>query len=114
MVRIFFSNNPGSDYVIWTDVGDNMDVFIGQLAIAVADAIKNLPVDDELPSRTAVFLESVLARALPIAFKIAGYKAEAVGEYRVLINGPAGWSDSRLAGQGGRAPGGEVFGISPQ
>lgn len=59
----------------------NLDQFVQALSVAMSNSIQKsggAPADE---------LQAILQAALPIAFKLSGYKADAVRELRTLISG---------------------------
>lgn len=76
MVRIFKDANSG-EYVVQTSCLD-MDSFTAELSEALANTITK---------GDAEVAMSILSNAMPIAFKLAGYKADTVSEQRTLVCG---------------------------
>lgn len=79
MVRIFADTLGTGDFVIQTTCLD-ADAFISELAEAMDIAIKKS--DDG-----GVSALGILKNAMPIAYKLSGYKAESVQEQRTLVCG---------------------------
>jgi hypothetical protein len=79
MVRIFSDINGSGEYVIQTTATD-ADVFVSELAEAMG-ALMAKTGDHEI----ACF--GILKNAMPVAFKLSGYKAEGVNEQRTLVCG---------------------------
>ena len=79
MVRIFADTLGTGDFVIQTTCLD-ADMFISELAEAMDIAIKKS--DDG-----GVSALGILKNAMPIAYKLSGYKAESVQEQRTLVCG---------------------------
>jgi hypothetical protein len=79
MVRIFADTLGTGDFVIQTTCLD-ADTFISELAEAMDIAIKKS--DDG-----GVSALGILKNAMPIAYKLSGYKAESVQEQRTLVCG---------------------------
>ena len=79
MVRIFSDVNGTGDFVIQTTSID-VDTFIAELAEAMDIALKKS--DDGGLSALGI-----LKNAMPIAYKLSGYKAETVQEQRTLVCG---------------------------
>lgn len=77
MVRILKDAASG-DYVVQTTCLE-LDSFVSELAEALAQAVGKE--DGEMAAL------GVLSNAMPIAFKLAGYKAENVSEQRTLVCG---------------------------
>lgn len=76
MIRIFKDNQTG-EHVIQTTCLD-VDSFTAELAEALSNAINKGDAEIAL---------SILTNSMPIAFKLAGYKAENVTEQRTLLCG---------------------------
>ena len=76
MIRIFKDNQTG-EHVIQTTCLD-VDSFTAELAEALSNAINKGDAEIAL---------SILTNSMPIAFKLAGYKAENVLEQRTLLCG---------------------------
>lgn len=81
MVRVFHDKASG-EFVIQTTCLD-VDSFTSDLAEALAGVLKKSNGD------AAIDALGILANAMPIAFKLAGYKAESVDEQRTLVCGKA-------------------------
>jgi len=79
MVRIFSDRNGSGDYVIQTTATDT-DTFISELSEALAKVVADSH-DDGLTCF------SIMKNAMPIAFKLSGYKADSVQEQRTLVCG---------------------------
>jgi len=79
MVRIFADKAGSGEFIVQTTAVD-VDTFISELAEAFSAAMTNTE-DSEIASF------GILKNAMPIAFKLAGYKAEAVSEQRTLVCG---------------------------
>lgn len=79
MVRIFF-DKKGGEYCIQTTCL-NAEDFTAELAEAFAEALKDAGDGADL----AAF--GILRNAMPIAFKLSGYKADTVSEQRTLVCG---------------------------
>ncbi len=92
MVKIFKDDKTGQ-YMVQTSCLD-MEAYMGDLAEALAE-IKKEP-------DAAVDLLGVLQNAMPIAFKLAGYKADTVVEQRVLACGYISPNASQLIASAGR------------
>lgn len=88
MVRIFQDKQSG-EFVIQTTCLD-ADSFVSDLAEALADVVQKANGD------AAISALGVLSNAMPIAFKLSGYKAENVSEQRTLVCGAASPSSSDL------------------
>lgn len=81
MVRIFHDKASG-EFVVQTTCIDH-DSFISDLSEALTEVVKNHNGDGALATL------GVLQNAMPIAFKLSGYKAETVAEQRTLVCGKA-------------------------
>lgn len=79
MVRIFIDNKGSGEVVVQTTALDT-DQFLGELAEAMHHAVMQAK-DDGL---TALQIMKV---AMPIAYKLSGYKADTVTEQRTLVCG---------------------------
>ena len=77
MVRIFKDAQTG-EHVIQTSCLDT-DSFIAELSEALTEALKKDGND--------IMTLGILSNAMPIAFKLAGYKADTVMEQRTLVCG---------------------------
>lgn len=96
MVRIFRDGANGSGrFAIQTSCLD-VDAFLADLAEALAIAIKDAKEGED------VAILGVLTQAMPIAFKLSGYKADEVQEQRVLLCGSISPSQSQLLASAGR------------
>ena len=78
MVRIFRDKATG-DFVIQTTATDT-DAFLAELAESMDVAIKQT--NDE-----GISALGILKNAMPIAYKLSGYKADNVQEQRTLVCG---------------------------
>jgi hypothetical protein len=94
MVRIFSDKNGSGDYVIQTTAIDT-DTFICELAEALQVAIGSLN-DGGLAAM------GILKNAMPIAFKLSGYKAETVSEQRTLVCGAVSPNACEVVASAGR------------
>lgn len=92
MVRIFYDRKGTGDFVVQTTVSD-VDSFIAELA----EAMHKLPSDDD-----GLAMMGVLKNAMPIAFKLAGYKADTVYEQRTLSCGAISPDSSEVVASAGR------------
>lgn len=66
--------------VVTSDAAD-LRAFISELADAILDAVTKLEGDEEFT------VNGILANAIPIAFKLNGYKADTVHEIKTLTSG---------------------------
>lgn len=92
-VRIYEDTKTG-EVVVWTSCLDT-PTFILELASALAECEKTAG-DRELR------LSQALTRAMPIAFKLSGYKADEVSEQRTLSCGSVSPEYCSVVGRGGR------------
>lgn len=79
MVRIFSDSKGSGEFVIQTTATD-AETFISELSEALAKATSGVN-DDGLTCM------GILKNAMPIAFKLSGYKADGVSEQRTLVCG---------------------------
>lgn len=93
MVRIF--KDKSGEFLVQTTCLD-VDGFISDFAEALSDALGKSNGDADLIALGA------LQNAMPIAFKLAGYKADTVAEQRTLVCGRASPSDADLLVTAGR------------
>lgn len=92
MVKVF--EDPKShDIVVWTSALSVED-FLLELAGAMDMASKNG--DREMK------IGQILQNAMPIAFKLAGYKADSVNESRTLSCGNVSVEHCEVIGRGGK------------
>lgn len=94
MVRIFQDKQSG-EFVVQTTCLDH-DSFVSDLSEALAQ------VAEKANSDSALAVLGVLTNAMPIAFKLAGYKADNVSEQRTLVCGTALPSQSDVVATAGR------------
>lgn len=94
MVRIFSDSKGSGDFVIQTTATDT-DTFISELAEALVKATDGVA-DDGL------MCMGILKNAMPIAFKLSGYKADAVSEQRTLVCGVISPESCELVSSAGR------------
>ena len=80
MVRIFADKHGSGEYVIQTAATDTEN-FVVELAEAMNKAV--LSAEDD----GGIAIMGILKNAMPIAFKLSGYKAETVSEQRTLVCG---------------------------
>ena len=92
MVRIFQDKQSG-EFVVQTTCLDS-DAFISDLSEALAGAFKE--------NGDAVSVLGILSNAMPIAYKLSGYKADNVSEQRTLVCGSASPQSSDLVATAGR------------
>ena len=90
-VSLYTSKASGKLEIVVQTNAQTLDLFTTGLADAIADAVEKIE-----PERRAEVLGSLLRNALPVAFAIAGYKADRVSESRMLICGAAAPDSSTL------------------
>jgi len=90
-VSLYTSTASGKKDVVVQTNAQSLDLFIAGLADAVAGAMDKVSGDDRPEILAAVF-----RNAFPVAFAIAGYKAEKVVESRTLSCGAAAPEESSL------------------
>ena len=78
MVRIF-SDKMNSEFIVQTTALD-VDTFVSELSEAISDVTSK-------KNDGGIMLYEVMRNAMPIAFKLAGYKADGVSEQRTLVCG---------------------------
>lgn len=93
MVRIY--KDKSGEFLIQTTCLD-VDAFVADLAEALSDTLKDANGEADFAAL------GILTNAMPIAFKLAGYKAETVSEQRTLVCGRASPSDSDCVATAGR------------
>lgn len=99
MVRIFSDSKGSGEFVVQTTATD-LDSFIAELSEAMHSADTSRPVaeiDDG-----GLLLMAVLKNAMPIAFKLAGYKADTVSEQRTLVCGAISPTSCEVVASAGR------------
>jgi len=95
MVRIFIDKKGSGEYVIQTTCLD-ADIFVSELAEAFAAALQVTHEGSDL----AAF--GILKNAMPIAYKLSGYKAEHVAEQRTLVCGTVAPGQCEVVSSAGR------------
>jgi len=95
MVRIFCDKNGSGDYVVQTDCLE-CGVFVSELSEAMSAALSKVKDDSEM----VVF--GILNNAMPIAFKLSGYKADNVQEERTLACGTVSPENCQVLASAGR------------
>lgn len=95
-VSLYQSSASGSREIVVQTNAQSLDVFIAGLADALHSAL--LALADE---RTAAawIIAATLKNSFPVAFAIAGYKAEKVSESKLLTCGVAALDASELISQ---------------
>jgi len=83
MVRIFRNSGKGGngEFVIQTTCLD-ADTYLFELAEALSGAMDKIAADDRETS-----ILSILQNAMPLSYKLSGYKADGVSEQRTLVCG---------------------------
>lgn len=94
MVRIFSDVNGTGDFVIQTTAID-ADTFITELAEAMDIALKK-------SNDGGLSALGILKNAMPIAYKLSGYKAETVQEQRTLVCGNISPTSCEVISSAGR------------
>ncbi len=94
MVRIFTDKHGSGNYVIQTTSTDT-DTFISELAEAMHSAIFKL--DDG-----GLAAMGIMKTAMPIAYKLSGYKADGVSEQRTLVCGAVSPASCEVISSAGR------------
>jgi len=93
MVKIFEDEKSG-EVIVWTSCLTVPD-FLTELAPAMGEAMKRKGDAD-------LRINQVLQRAMPIAFKLSGYKADEVRESRTLTCGNVSPDGCNVIGKGGK------------
>ena len=94
MVRIFSDKNGSGEFVIQTTATDT-DSFIAELAEAMSTAI-------EAANDSGLTAMGIMKNAMPIAFKLSGYKADTVSEQRTLVCGTVSPNSCEVVSSAGR------------
>lgn len=95
MVRIFSDRNGSGEYVIQTTATDT-ETYISELAEAMHKAASGAGDDGGLA------MMGIMKNAMPIAFKLSGYKAETVSEQRTLVCGAISPNSCEVVSSAGR------------
>ena len=95
MVRIFCDKTGSGEFVIQTTCLD-CDTFTNELAEALAAALASAGEGADLAAL------GILKNAMPIAFKLSGYKAETVAEQRTLVCGIVSPANCEVMASAGR------------
>lgn len=90
-VSLYSSTASGKEEIVVQTNALSLDLYISGLADALSDALDRMDV-----SRRPDLLASLFRNAFPVAFSIAGYKAEKVVESRMLVCGAAAPGESNL------------------
>lgn len=94
MVRIFSDTNGSGDFVIQTTCLD-AETFLSEFSEAFNDAV----VKANDGGLTAM---GILKNAMPIAYKLSGYKADNVQEQRTLVCGTISPNSCEVVASAGR------------
>jgi len=94
MVRIFSDLNGTGDFVVQTTCLDT-DTFLSEFAEAFDSAV--IKANDG-----GITAMGVLRNAMPIAYKLSGYKAENVQEQRTLVCGNVSPTSCEVVASAGR------------
>ncbi len=94
MVRIFSDRHGSGEFVIQTTATDT-DSFISELA----EALHKATADANDGGLSAM---GILKNAMPIAFKLSGYKADGVAEQRTLVCGTVSPNACEVVASAGR------------
>ena len=94
MVRIFSDTNGSGDFVIQTTCLD-AETFLSEFSEAFNDAV----VKANDGGLTAM---GILKNAMPIAYKLSGYKADNVQEQRTLVCGTISPNSCEVVATAGR------------
>ena len=95
MVRIFSDKNGSGEFGIQTTATDTA-TFVCELADAMHRAIAASDDDGGLA------MMGIMKNAIPIAFKLSGYKAETVSEQRTLVCGAISPNSCEVVSSAGR------------
>lgn len=94
MVRIFSDTQGSGEFVLQTTSLD-VESFVSDLSEALSEAV--MKADDG-----GITAMGILKNAMPIAFKLAGYKAETVQEQRTLVCGTVSPHNCEVVSSAGR------------
>jgi hypothetical protein len=94
MIRIYSDLKGSGEFVVQTTCLDT-DSFISELAEAMDTAIRKS--DDN-----GISALGILKNAMPIAFKLSGYKADTVQEQRTLVCGTVSPNSCEVIASAGR------------
>lgn len=94
MVRIFTDTRGSGEFVIQTTATDT-DTFISELSEAMHSVVRD-------SNDGGIACLGIMKNAMPIAFKLSGYKAETVSEQRTLVCGVVSPQDCEVAASAGR------------
>jgi hypothetical protein len=94
MIRIFCDKEGSGEYVIQTTALDT-ETFVAELAEAMHTAVRNQ--DDG-----GLAVMGILKNAMPIAYKLSGYKADSVSEQRTLVCGTVSPGSCEVVASAGR------------
>lgn len=99
MVRIFKDAGSGQ-FVIQTTCLD-LDSYIAELGEALHKVVTSGTTAD-ISSDDGISAMGILQNAMPVAFKLAGYKADTVSEQRTLVCGNISPSACEVVASAGR------------
>lgn len=94
MVRIFADTKGSGDFVIQTTALD-VDTFLYEFAEAFDSAVVKA-------NDNGVSALGILKNAMPIAYKLSGYKADTVQEQRTLVCGTVSPNSCEVVSSAGR------------
>ena len=100
MVRIFSDKNGSGEFVIQTTALD-IESFIAELAEAMHTAVTQ-GTTEQIVNDGGMTAMGILKNAMPIAFKLSGYKAEGVSEQRTLVCGTVSPTSCEVVASAGR------------
>lgn len=92
MATKIFKDSKTSDFVVQTSCLDT-PTFVAELSEALFDVLKG---------GDAETAYGILSNAMPIAFKLSGYKSDEVREQRTLVCGNVSPDSSELVAQAGK------------
>lgn len=93
-VSLYSSTATGKQEIVVQTNAQSLDIFVTGLADALDSAIVSMETN-----KRAETIASILRNAFPLAFAIAGYKAERVSETRMLVCGASNPGESNLLAQ---------------
>jgi len=95
MTRIFADTGGSGEFIIQTTALD-LDAYLAEFSEALAEALKLSKDEGDL----AAF--GILKNAMPIAFKLSGYRADTVNESRTLACGTIDPHKCKVVSSAGR------------
>ena len=93
-VSLYSSTATGKQEIVVQTNAQSLDIFVTGLSDALDSAIVNMETN-----KRAEIIASILRNAFPLAFAIAGYKADRVSETRMLVCGASNPGESNLLAQ---------------